>query len=69
MHNLWLEFLVGKFADKKQLRCCGSCQGGFSNPSTCIFMCLGYTVEDIENFYNENKEALEAEFEKKYMEE
>lgn len=64
MHNLWLEFLVEKFADKKQVRCCCSCQGGCLNPSTCIFMCLGYTADDIEKFYNENKEALEAEFEK-----
>jgi len=64
MNNLWLEFLIEKFAEEKHVRCCGSCQGGCLNPSTCIFMCLGYTMEDIKKFIEEKgKGALKYEFE------
>lgn len=64
MNNLWFDFLIEKFADEKNVRCCGSCQGGCLNPATCVFMCLGYTMEDIKKFVEEKgKGALQYEFE------
>ena len=64
MNNLWYDFLIEKFAEEKHVRCCGSCQGGCLNPAICVFMCLGYTMEDIKKFVEEKgKGALQYEFE------
>lgn len=63
MFNLWLEFIVDKFVtEETQIRCCGSCQGGCSNPAICAFVCCGISVEKLTEYYNKNKDRLKQEF-------
>lgn len=63
MRNLWLEFIVDKFvSEKTNLRCCGSCQGGCSNPAICAFVCRGYSIDDLSKYFVENKSRLQQEF-------
>ena len=65
MYNLWLEFIVDKFVtEETQIRCCGSCQGGCSNPAICAFVCCGIPVEKLTEYYNKNKDRLKQEFNK-----
>ena len=64
MNNLWLEFILDKFIEQNmpEARCCGSCQGGMSNPAICMFMCLGVTNERVYNWFAANKEQLQKEW-------
>lgn len=65
MYNLWLEFLVDKFVtEETDIRCCGSCQGGCSNPAICAFVCMGISREELTNYYSNNKDRLKQEFDK-----
>ena len=65
MNNLWYDFLVDKFVtNETQIRCCGSCQGGCSNPAICAFVCCGIPVEKLTEYYNKNKDRLKQEFNK-----
>lgn len=65
MYNLWLEFLVDKFVtEETNIRCCGSCQGGCSNPAICAFVCMGISTEELTNYYHKNKDRLKQEFDK-----
>ena len=65
MYNLWLEFLVDKFVtEETNIRCCGSCQGGCSNPAICAFVCMGISTEELTNYYHNNKDRLKQEFDK-----
>ena len=67
MNNLWLEFILDKFIEQNmpEARCCGSCQGGMSNPAICMFMCIGVTHERVYNWFTANKEQLQREWEDK----
>ena len=64
MDNLWLEWLIDKFiTEETQIRCCGSCQGGCTNPAVC-FLCCGYTQKTLEEYINsKGKDNLLVEFE------
>lgn len=66
MKNLWLEFLIDKFVtETTDIRCCGSCQGGCSNPAICAFFCHNYSKDNLQYYYNQNKDRLIAEFNEK----
>ena len=63
MDNLWLEWLIDKFiTEETNIRCCGSCQGGCTNPAVC-FICCGYNQKTLEVYIRGRKEELQAEFE------
>lgn len=66
MYNLWLEFLVEKFVEEEtNIRCCGSCQGGCSNPAVCAFICCEVPIENFKVWYFDNKDRLRSEWEYK----
>lgn len=66
MHNLWLEFLVEEYvSEQTHLRECGSCQGGCVNPAICLFMCSGCSVDEVREWYYNNKEELCSKWEYK----
>ena len=66
MKNLWLEFLIDKFVTEiTDIRSCGSCQGGCVNPAICAFFCCNYSKDNLQFYYNQNKERLIAEFNEK----
>ena len=64
MNNLWLEWLIDKFiTEETDIRCCGSCQGGCTNPAVC-FLCCGYTQKTLGTYItSKGKDNLLAEFE------
>lgn len=64
MNNLWLEWLIEKFVtEDTQIRCCGSCQGGCTNPAIC-FLCCGYTQKTLDKYIkSKGRDNLLAEFE------
>lgn len=66
MNNLWFEFLVDKFVEEEtNIRCCGSCQGGCSNPAVCAFVCCEVPIENFKVWYFDNKDRLRSEWEYK----
>lgn len=66
MKNLWLEFLIDKFVtETTDIHSCSSCQGGCANPTICAFFCHNYSKNDLQFYYNKNKERLMKEFNEK----
>lgn len=66
MNNLWLEFVIEKFAEEEtQVRCCGSCQGGCLNPAICVFICMGIPIDKLKSWYSDNQNRLRSEWEYK----
>lgn len=53
MNNLWLEYVIEQFAEHRGIRACGSCHGGCQNAAICTFMCLEYTMKDIEEWLSQ----------------
>ena len=67
MQNLWLEWLINKFVtEETKIRCCGSCQGGCTNPAVC-FLCCCYSVEDLVKYTEaKGKDNLWEEFKQQH---
>lgn len=67
MLHLWLAWLIDKFiTEETMVRCCGTCQGGCSNPAVC-FICVGYTGETLNEYVKrKGKDNLMKEFNERY---